>query len=325
MVAEVRDGWATVRAMNPKALFEWGDVAFECVGFLGSFGILGAVGFRFGVLRGRGAGEGAAEPFEAAARAARTIALVGVGLGCVSLVHGLLARAEAKHISFSDAFAAGGSQTLAQALLLGVLAVAFGLARRRAAIAWPIAGVSALALALRGVLAGRIAGLVNPLHVLGASLWIGTLFVLVVAGVGQLSRPAVPPGEREAGVALLVRRFSTLALGSAALLGTTGLFTAWKHLNPFAALWSTPYGYVLLAKLAVVGVVFGLGAWNWRRVGPALGHDGGAATIRRTARAELGFAGVVVVLTGILVSVPSPKAPAAHPEPSPAPTSAPSA
>jgi putative copper export protein len=67
----------------------------------------------------------------------------------------------------------------------------------------------------------------------------------------------------------------------------TGVVTAWTHLDPLAALWTTPYGYALIAKLALVGVVVGLGAWNWRRVGPSLGTEGGALKIRRTASTEL--------------------------------------
>jgi putative copper export protein len=152
--------------------------------------------------------------------------------------------------------------------------------------------------------------MVNPLHVLGASLWLGTLFVLVVCGVGQMLRPSVPAAEREKIVAELVRRFSTVGLASAGLLGLTGLITSWTHLKPLSALWTTPYGYALIAKLSVVAVVIGLGGWNWRRVGPSLGSEGGAVTIRRTAVTELLFAALVLLFTAILVSLPSPKLPA---------------
>jgi putative copper export protein len=305
---------ASVPRMESQSLFEWTDVAFDTVGTLSSFGILGAVGFRYGVLRGKGASgaTAATDPFAAALRAAARIGLVGVVLGFVYFARGITDRAEEKHLSLSASFSAGGAPTAAQVIFLVVLAVAFALAARRVHAAWPVAAAAALALALRSILAGRIAGLVNPLHVLGASLWIGTLFVLLVAGIGELSRPTISAVDREEGVATIVRSFSALALGGASLLVLSGLVTAWKHLNPFAALWTTPYGYVLLAKLTVVAGVFALGAWNWKRVGPALGRDGGAAMIRKTARAELALAGVVLLLTGILVNVPSPKPPKPH-------------
>ena len=151
--------------------------------------------------------------------------------------------------------------------------------------------------------------MVNPLHVLGASLWLGTLFVLVVCGFGQMLHASRAVAEREQAVAEMVHRFSVLALSSSALLGVTGLITAWTHLHQLEALWTTPYGNALLRKLFVVAVVLGLGAWNWRRVGPSLGTEGGALKIRRSAATELVFAALVLLLTAILVSTPSPKLP----------------
>lgn len=290
--------------MDGKSLFEWRDVFFEYVGFLSSYSMLGAIGFRFGILRAP-----LAERYRDSASAAARIGIVGVGLGVVSLVAGLLKRAESKHQTFAHAFSAGGATSVAQVVLLAVLLAAFVLAWRRLAIGWPIAGVAGIAFALRGLLGGRVAGMVNPLHVLGGSLWLGTLFALVVCGLAQMLQSSVPEAEREEAVAEMVRRFSTIALASAGLLGVTGVITSWTHLNPLAALWTTPYGYALVAKLAVVGVVAGLGAWNWRRVGPSLGSPGGALAIRRTASTELVFAAVVLFLTAILVSLPSPKLP----------------
>ncbi|HEX7603138.1 MAG TPA: CopD family protein, partial [Polyangiaceae bacterium] len=251
-----------------------------------------------------------ARPFGNSAASAAGIGLLGVGLGLVSLVAGLLKRAASKHQTFSEAFGAGGATSIAQVVLLAVLLVGFVLAWRRFSMGWPVAGIAGIAFALRNLLAGRLAGMVNPLHVLGGSLWLGTLFVLVVCGLRQMLHSSVPGVEREQAVAEMVRRFSMIALASAALLAITGLITSWTHLNPLAALWTTPYGYALIAKLCMVGVVLGLGAWNWQRVGPTLGTEGGALAIRRTASTELVFAALVLLLTAILVSLPSPKPPA---------------
>ena len=308
--------------MEAKNLFEWRDVLVEYVGFLASFWVLGAVGFRFAVLRGSVDGESrdAAAPAgplsDSAARAA-VVGLAGVVCGAVSMLAGLLKRAESKHQALADTFSAGGATSIAQVVLLAVLVVAFALAWRRVALAWPLAGVAAIALALRNVLAGRLAGMVNPLHVLGASLWLGTLFVLVTCGIARML--ALGTSERERLVAEMVQRFSMLALASAGLLGITGVVTALTHLEPLSALWTTPYGYALIVKLCIVAVVALLGAWNWRRVGPSLGREGGARQIRRTASTELVFAALVLFVTAILVSLPSPKA---QKHPGPAATSA---
>jgi len=60
-----------------------------------------------------------------------------------------------------------------------------------------------------------------------------------------------------------------------------------------------------------VGVVLALGAWNWRRQKPLLGSEAGAIRLRRTATSELIAAGVVLAVTAILVSLPSPRGPGA--------------
>lgn len=287
--------------LNPK------DVAFEYVGFLSSFVMFGAVGFRYGVLRASDLARSSAYR-DAAARAAG-IGASGALLGVVYLVESLLKRASTKHTTVEAAFTAGGLPNDVQVARLVLLLGLFLLARWRVAWAWPLAAIAGLCFALRSVLNGRLSAMVNPLHVLGASLWLGTLLVLITCGVTTMLRSSVPSAERETMVAEMVRRFSLLALSSATLLGITGVVTAWTHLNPLSALWSTPYGYALIAKLCVVGVVAGLGAWNWRRVGPALGREGGAVMIRRTASTELAFAALVLALTAVLVNLPSPKLP----------------
>jgi putative copper export protein len=56
-----------------------------------------------------------------------------------------------------------------------------------------------------------------------------------------------------------------------------------------------------------VALVFGLGAWNWRRQRPRLGSESAAAGLRRSAWSELVAAGLVLLATALLVSLPAPK------------------
>ena len=230
--------------MDAKPLFEWHDVLFQYVGFLSSFWMLGAVGFRYGILRSDVCGDGSTNDlphgsaFRDAASNAAGMGLLGAALGVVSIVEGLLKRADAKHLTFGEAVSAGGFTLAVQGILLVVLLVSFSMASRRISVAWTVAVITVLAYALRNILAGRIAGMVNPLHVLGGGLWIGTLFMLVVCGLVPLMRPSIPTAEREPAVAEMVHRFSKLALFSAGLLGITGLTTAWTHLKHVAALWT---------------------------------------------------------------------------------------
>jgi putative copper export protein len=133
--------------------------------------------------------------------------------------------------------------------------------------------------------------------------------VLVVVGLPVILRCAIPSEQRGALVADMVANFSTLAIGAALLLVITGITTAWRHLKYVAALWTTPYGYTFDIKLAVVAIVVALGAWNWRRMGPRLGTEAAAHQIRRSAKFELCFAAVVLLITGVLVSLPAPRLP----------------
>jgi putative copper export protein len=304
--------------MEPAHALDGMAVALEYVGFVSSFFLLGPVGFRWGVVRtlpDADATTGVSPSANATARAlsnAARVGVVGVALGVLSLLASVTKRVEAKHLSFGSAFAAGGAPVVAQAVLLVALLICFALAWRGAALAWKVAGLAALAFALRNLLAGRLGGMVNPLHVLGASLWLGTLFVLVFCGVREQLRDDVDGTAREPAVAQMVHRFAVVALGGAALLGVTGLITSWTHLKHLEMLWTTPYGQALFRKLVVVAAVVALGAWNWRRVGPSLGRAGGAVRIRRSAIAELAIAAVVLLLTAILVSTPSPKPPRAE-------------
>jgi putative copper export protein len=59
----------------------------------------------------------------------------------------------------------------------------------------------------------------------------------------------------------------------------------------------------------VVAAVVALGYWNWRRVKPRLGDEVAARELHVSARSELVVAAVVLLVTGILVSIPSPKLP----------------
>jgi putative copper export protein len=143
---------------------------------------------------------------------------------------------------------------------------------------------------------------------LAAGLWIGTLFILVVAGLRALVRHEHGRTRRAAIAAEMVNGFSPLALTMGVVVVCFGLITAWRHLHVLSNLWSTPYGYALILKLVLVAAVFSLGAWNWRRQRPSLGSEEAASSVQRSATSELVVAGLVLIVTAILVSLPSPKA-----------------
>ena len=286
--------------------FSFVEPLLEYVGFAAWFAAFGALGFRFAVLRG-GLGDDGDAVSAPAERTAARIGLTGAVLMLLRIFLNAARTAGERHIGVIEALERGGARTLVPLACAVVLLVAFGMALGRVRAGWWLALLAGVVLALRNVTTGRWFSLINPLHEAAASLWIGTLFVMLAAGIAAVLRQAGPAEARGAAVAAMVSRFSPLALGAAALLGTTGVITAVRHLKRFSSLWTTPYGYAFDVKLLLVLCVVALGAWNWRRMKPKLGDEAGALAIRRSARTELIVAGLVLLVTGILVSLPAPK------------------
>jgi putative copper resistance protein D len=113
----------------------------------------------------------------------------------------------------------------------------------------------------------------------------------------------VRPGAR---TAAMVNRYSPLALMCGGAVVATGLGSTVLRLPTIDSLWTTPYGVALLLKLLFVGFLFGAGAWNWRRMRPRLTGDDAIAPLRSSASFELVLAGVVLVITAVLVALALP-------------------
>lgn len=313
--------------MQAEPLLEWSHVARELASFVATFLSVGSVGFRYAVA-GRALAAGDAAPIYAdALRRAAALGLAGALARAALLATGLPAQAARRHVGVAE-LVTGTPAVAIQVGLVVVMVVGLALAAARSRAGWPLAALGVLGSSLRPALTGEWARLVNPVHVLAGGLWIGTLLVLLAAGLPAVLRAEHARGRRDVLVADMVNAFSPLALAASGVLVLFGVITAWRHLPTLDALWTTPYGYDLLAKLAVVATVFALGAWNWKRMRPQLGTDRATSTLRRSATAELVAAGVVLVLSAVLVSLPSPResgAPAGAPggAPGSAPGSAP--
>lgn len=295
--------------MPTVPVLDWRDVAREYTSFLAAFLTIGAAGFRYAVLRpllARGA-TAASSIWRRAADRAAWIGTVGGGLTAAVLFLDLDAAAVKKGLSLAQVVAAGDAMLGARLVLATVVLFTYLLAALRVRGAWPVAALAALALVLRNVARLQWTAVVNPLHVAAGGLWIGTLLVMVAAGIPAALGGVMPRDDRGHAVAEMVRAFSPLALSAASLLVASGGVTAVRHLKRVDALWTTPYGVTFLVKLVLVVLVFTLGAWNWRRVRPSLGSEPTARRIWRSASAELAVAVLVLVVTAVLVSLPSPR------------------
>ena len=299
--------------MEAEPLLRWSEPITELFGFILLFLSVGAVGFRWVVLRGliRPVGAGAdpgSEPaiYQYAANRAAWIGLLAVLAASVRLALRYPALAVRRHTTVSGLLLHNAQAGLQAVLVLAAL-VGFVLAIRHSGIGWVLAGIGVLGERLEGLFFGQFSRLVNPIHATAGALWIGTLFFIVVVGLPAVLRSTLPGERRGRMVADLISAFSPFALAFAAILVTFGVITAWRHLHKLSALWTTPYGYALIAKLCLVGMVVALGAWNWKRQRPNLGSEPAAHAIRRSASAELTVAFLVLIATSILVSLPSPR------------------
>lgn len=166
--------------------------------------------------------------------------------------------------------------------------------------------------------------LADLVHASAAGIWFGGVILLALV-IGWRRR-----GRRNANVSYAAVRFATLAGAAVGLAGLTGVVLAVVVLPSPSALWDSSWGLLLLAKLALVGAVAAIGAYNHFRLIPRLsatldaradrpgraepaparaGEVTGAApaveevalTLRRNAAAELVLLSAVVVLTAALV------------------------
>lgn len=192
--------------------------------------------------------------------------------------------------------------------LIGAVAL---LRRTDGATRWWIAAAATLLAVIAMPLSGHAAGVeglgplplaADALHVIGAGSWLGTLLVLLVAGVPATRTLAA--GNRTEAIATLVNTYSPVALSAAALVAITGVFAAWQHIGSIDALWAGGYARVLLIKLGVLALVVGTGAYNWRVVRPALSRGSAGAPIGRSAGFELAIGAIVIAVTAVLVATP---------------------
>ncbi len=282
--------------------------SLELPGFLSSYAMYGAIGFRYAVLPALGTRvvESRALVRERAAKRAAIIGAIGAIVAFGFTGRTIAGAAARMHLGFWPAIGSNG-MLLAMAILATASLVGFLLAVRAPGIGWPLAALATIALALRNLALGRFRGLINPVHVLAGGLWLGTLFVVLTAGLTVALRRDVPREVGGSAAAEMIHAFSPLALVAATCLALSGLLTAYNHIGHWVDLWTTAYGITLLVKLAVVATVVVLGAWNWRRMRPALGAPGAAHALRRTATTELCVALLVLIVTSVLVSLPAPR------------------
>jgi len=143
------------------------------------------------------------------------------------------------------------------------------------------------------------------LHLSAGAIWIGGLLGLLALAA------ALAPARRTSALAVVVPRFSNVALGSVAALIASGTLAAIVHLPTLASLWQTAYGTALLVKIAALIAILGLASLNLLRTRPRLraGDAGAPALLRRLLTGEaLLVAGTIFAAAWLTSLAPPAKA-----------------
>jgi uncharacterized membrane protein len=132
------------------------------------------------------------------------------------------------------------------------------------------------------------------IHLLAAATWVGSQIFMFAAVVPAL-RALGDEAARRRAVLVLNRRFAWLGWGALAILVLTGIDNAIREDDVFD--FDVRYGWIFVAKLALVAVVFALTAIHAYVVGPRLmalqeGGQASAAELSRMRRLSIQLSAV---------------------------------
>ncbi|MGC6454090.1 MAG: CopD family protein [Candidatus Puniceispirillaceae bacterium] len=142
---------------------------------------------------------------------------------------------------------------------------------------------------------GLLTAMLLSLHLAGIGFWLAALLPL---------RRMCVTNAGDGALAILSEEFGRLALVLVAMLVVAGICYAALLLGSVAALFTTSYGIVLLAKLVLVGGMLLLAAVNRFRLVPALHENAALAAprLRRSIEMEMGVAGLILLASSLLTT-----------------------
>jgi len=261
------------------------------------------------------------DPSRASARAG----LLGIRL----LLLGAIGRLAAQMAVFRDPFAplleelqlllvatTWGKAWIGQVGFALVALIAFAFAARArgrpASAGWGLATAAVVLLQYTPAFSGHAIGsehltmgaiTADIFHVMAGGAWLGSLAVIAVVVAGARKHGDPIGRVRLSG---WIEAFSPIALVSAALVGATGLFGAWLHLGGISSLWTSSYGQRLSLKLAILSIVLGCGAYNWKRSQGRVSASGHSPRLPPTVSIELAAGILILLITAVLVTTPLP-------------------
>ena len=139
------------------------------------------------------------------------------------------------------------------------------------------------------------------LHLVAAGAWLGSLPPLAL--ILSSARTAADAASLTLAT-LVTHRFSLLGLASVATLAITGLINALSLVGSLSALVGTPYGRLLVAKVALFAAMLGIAAVNRFGLVPRLPAQTAIGDLGRNALLELSFGLLILVIVGMLGTLP---------------------
>lgn len=157
-------------------------------------------------------------------------------------------------------------------------------------------------------LAGLVHRLSDGVHLVAAAVWIGALLPLLYLLWCPLHDERGPDPHE---AARRLQSFHNIGIAAVSALLVSGLINSFFLVGDVGRLFTTPYGRVLLLKLALFGAMVALAADNRRRLVPGLGRalEAGEAAdlwlrkLRRHIRGELALSFAVLATVGVLGSI----------------------
>jgi putative copper resistance protein D len=190
------------------------------------------------------------------------------------------------------------------AAMVGGLIIA-GVCRSTSAIARAVMGVTSILILATSVATSHAASrvdyragltLLTGIHQLATGTWIGGIPYLL------LSLRSV---NSERAAVLITSRFSRVAIVSVILLALAGIGMSVFYVGSIESLYGTVYGVMVLAKVALFGMLLMLGAVNFSLVRRAKRDSWSLSkSLRRFAEVEVGIGFTVILAAASLTSQP---------------------
>lgn len=245
-----------------------------------------------------------------AAAAAVAATLLGVGVQAAAVTdRGVAAVTDADVLAAVSA-SPFGTSALMRIASLAVLALVVRTVWRRWAVAL---GLGSAVVASGSFLAAGHTVDADPAwlaiasglaHTLAAAAWFGGLVLLAVT-LRARRRDA-----HAAGSAAIVSRFSALATAAVVLVSVAGAARVTTLMPMDLAALGSAYGFVLAAKVLVVGLVLVIAGYNHRYLVPAVraAGEGAQRRLRATVRCEGTALLVVIAVSAVLANLSPPAA-----------------